>query len=211
MESQLIENYNFTAISDNRVFNLLQKVTPSNREVEWNKTKVLMSKTDLKGNIMYANEAFIDVCGYDEFEIINKPHSILRHPDMPKVIFKMMWETISRGESFHVILKNMAKTGRYYWVTNDLKVTKDNYGIASFTGQQQAVNTEIIDKIIEPLYKKLFQIENSSGIQASENYLIGFLEQERKTFGQYIDELIYGVHESDAKPTKVKKGFFSRK
>jgi PAS domain S-box-containing protein len=211
MESQLLENYSFTAVSDNKVFNLLSKVTPSDRELEWNKTKVLTSKTDLKGNILYANEAFIDVCGYDEFEIINKPHSILRHPDMPKVIFKMMWETIARGESFHVILKNMAKTGRYYWVANDLKVTKDNYGIASFAGQQQAVNTEIIDKIIEPLYKKLFQIENSSGVKASENYLIGFLEQERKTFGQYIDELIYGSNESNAKLVKAKKGFFSRK
>jgi PAS domain S-box-containing protein len=214
MQNQLDKDHNISTMdSEKKIIGLTFKPTPSDRELEWNKTKVLMSKTDLKGNILYANEAFIDVCGYDEFEIINKPHSILRHPDMPKVIFKMMWQTIARGESFHVIIKNMAKMGRYYWVANDLKVTKDSYGIASFAGQQQAVNSEIIDKIIEPLYKKLFQIENSSGVEASENYLIGFLEERGKTFGQYIDDLIYNGEDSFNSPKSIpvpaKKGFLS--
>ena len=62
------------------------------KEVTWDKTKVIMSKTDAFGTIEYANEVFVDVCGYEDYELMGQPHSIIRHPDMPKVIFKVLWE-----------------------------------------------------------------------------------------------------------------------
>ena len=78
---------------------------PSDREVDWNKNKVLLSKTDKNGTILYANEDFIDVSGYDEFELVGQPHNIIRHPDMPKVIFKFLWDSIKSSENIHVIIK----------------------------------------------------------------------------------------------------------
>lgn len=181
--------------------------TPSDREVDWNKTKVLLSKTDIKGTILYANENFIDVSGYDEHELIGQPHNVIRHPDMPKVIFKFLWDSIKSSENIHVIIKNMSKTGRYYWVVTDFKIIADGDGeIAGYFGTRKSVPEDIITKFIEPLYKKLLHIEEVSGVGASEDYLIGFLEERKKTFNEYVGHLI--TTGKDDK-NKISKGLFS--
>ncbi len=195
---------------EQKIVSLFYNPTPSDRELEWNKSKVLLSKTDSKGIFLYANEAFIDVCGYDDYELINKSHNILRHPDMPKVIFKLLWENLNRGNPYHIIIKNMSKTGRYYWISNDIRVNKDREGIVSYTGQQSSVSKEVIEEFIEPLYKKLLQIEKVSGAQASENYLVGFLEEKNKSYVEYIDSLVYNLSEQEeSKKISNKKGFLS--
>ncbi|TDP03078.1 PAS domain-containing protein [Flavobacterium sp. 245] len=181
--------------------------TPSDREVDWNKNKVLLSKTDTKGTILYANEDFIDVSGYDEFELIGQPHNIIRHPDMPKVIFKFLWDSIKASKNIHVIIKNMSKTGRYYWVITDFKIIADSNGeIVGYFGTRKSVPEDIVVKFIEPLYKKLLHIEEASGMSASEEYLVGFLEERKKTYMEYIDHLI--ATGKDDK-NKVSKGLFS--
>lgn len=181
--------------------------TPSDREVDWNKNKVLLSKTDTKGTILYANEDFIDVSGYDEFELIGQPHNLIRHPDMPKVIFKFLWDSIKAGKNIHAIIKNMSKTGRYYWVITDFKIIADSDGeIVGYFGTRKSVPEDIVVKFIEPLYKKLLHIEEASGMSASEEYLVGFLEERKKTYMEYIDHLI--ATGKDDK-NKVSKGLFS--
>ncbi|MHC0441765.1 PAS domain-containing protein [Flavobacterium sp. 3-210] len=185
----------------------ITRPTPSEREVDWNKNKILLSKTDTKGTILYANEDFIDVSGYDEFELIGQAHNIIRHPDMPKVIFKFLWDSIKSNKNIHAIIKNMAKTGRYYWVITDFKIIADSDGqIVGYFGTRKSVPEDIIVKFIEPLYKKLLQIEEASGMLASEEYLIGFLEERKKTYMEYIDHLI--ATGKDDK-NKVSKGLFS--
>lgn len=185
----------------------IARPTPSEREVDWNKNKVLLSKTDTKGTILYANEDFIDVSGYDEFELIGQPHNIIRHPDMPKVIFKFLWDSIKSGNNIHAIIKNMSKTGRYYWVITDFKIIADSDGeIVGYFGTRKSVPEDIIIKFIEPLYKKLLHIEEASGMSASEEYLNGFLEERKKTYMQYIDHLV--TTKKDDK-NKVSKGLFN--
>ncbi len=185
----------------------ITRPTPSVREVDWNKNKVLLSKTDTKGTILYVNEDFIDVSGYDEFELIGQPHNIIRHPDMPKVIFKLMWDSLKSSNNIHVIIKNMSKTGRYYWVITDFKIVADSDGeIIGYFGTRKSVPQEIIVKFIDPLYKKLLQLEETSGMIASEEYLIGFLQERKKTYMEYIDHLI--ATGKDDK-NKVGKGLFS--
>jgi PAS domain S-box-containing protein len=185
----------------------ITRPTPSDREVDWNKNKVLLSKTDTKGTILYANEDFIDVSGYDEFELIGQPHNIIRHPDMPKVIFKFLWDSIKSSKNIHAIIKNMSKTGRYYWVITDFKIVADSDGeIVGYFGTRKSVPEDVIVKFIEPLYKKLLHIEEASGMSASEEYLIGFLEERKKTYNEYIDHLI--ATGKDDK-NKVSKGLFN--
>ncbi|PWB24673.1 PAS domain-containing protein [Flavobacterium sp. HTF] len=185
----------------------ITRPTPSDREVDWNKTKVLLSKTDTKGTILYANEAFIDVSGYDEFELIGQPHNVIRHPDMPRVIFKFLWDSIKANQNIHAIIKNMSKTGRFYWVITDFKIISDSDGeIVGFFGTRKSVPEDIIVKFIEPLYKKLLHIEEASGIHASEEYLVGFLEERNKSYMEYVDHLV--ATGKDDK-NKVKKGFFN--
>ncbi|MBF4491119.1 PAS domain-containing protein [Flavobacterium sp. JLP] len=185
----------------------ITRPTPSDREVDWNKNKVLLSKTDTKGTILYANEDFIDVSGYDEFELIGQPHNIIRHPDMPKVIFKFLWDSIKSSKNIHAIIKNMSKTGRYYWVITDFKIIADSDGeIVGYFGTRKSVPEDIIVKFIEPLYKKLLHIEEASGMLASEEYLVGFLEERKKTYMEYIDHLI--ATGKDDK-NKISKGLFN--
>tara|TARA_B110000003_G_C16619526_1_gene522599 strand:+ start:454 stop:942 length:489 start_codon:yes stop_codon:yes gene_type:complete len=78
--------------------------------------KLIVSRTDLEGNITHMNQAFIDISGYSEEELQGQPHAILRHPDMPKAVFAEIWQTASRGEKWHGYVKNLRKDGGFYWV-----------------------------------------------------------------------------------------------
>lgn len=77
----------------------------------------LISGTDSRGNIIYCNEAFIEVSGYKKEELIGQPHNMIRHPDMPSAVFKEMWQTISSGHVWMGLVKNRRKNGDYYWVS----------------------------------------------------------------------------------------------
>jgi aerotaxis receptor len=76
----------------------------------------LVSQTDSKGKILFANDDFCKVAGYSLEELVGKPHNVVRHRDMPKAAFKDLWETIKNGKVWHGYVKNMTKDGGYYWV-----------------------------------------------------------------------------------------------
>lgn len=168
-----------------------QKPTPVNTEVAWDKTKTIMSKTDATGTIEYVNQVFKDVSGYTEEELIGKPHSVIRHPDMPKSIFKILWDNISKGINFHAIVKNMAKNGEYYWVITDFDIIKDPTGkIINYMGRRTSVPKETVENHIVPLYQKLLQVEQASGIEAGVKYFEQFLEEQGKDYLTYIEDII---------------------
>lgn len=80
------------------------------------KNELIISRTDLRGNITYANDIFANISGYTPEELVGKPHSIVRHPDMPSSVFKQMWETLKSGNIWRGYVKNLRKDGGYYWV-----------------------------------------------------------------------------------------------
>lgn len=187
-----------------------EKVIPVNTEVHWDKSLELVSKTDKVGTIKYANEAFVNVSGYEEYELVGQAHNIIRHPEMPKVIFKLLWKNLLNGKDFHAIVKNMAKNGRYYWVITRFEIFKDDKGeITGFMGRRKSVPTEVSDKI-EELYKKLKQIEDSSGIDSAEDYLTGYLEDQKKTYEEYISEILNSAEKDSKDTTPTKKSLFGR-
>lgn len=93
-----------------------RRVLVKDEEVPFPEGKLIVSRTDLQGVITHCNQAFVEMSGYTEEELVGKPHYILRHPDMPKAAFKDAWETAGRGEKWHGYVKNLRKDGRYYWV-----------------------------------------------------------------------------------------------
>ncbi|MGE4456779.1 MAG: PAS domain-containing protein [Arcobacteraceae bacterium] len=96
-------------------------------ETEVPEGEVIISRTDLRGIITYANETFADISGYGVAELIGKPHSILRHPDMPRAAFEHMWKTLKEGNMWQGYVKNMRKDGGYYWVYAEVSgVYKDD-------------------------------------------------------------------------------------
>ena len=92
-----------------------QTIRPTKHERFFPEDEIIVSKTDLKGLITYANETFLKIAGYTEDEILGQPHNIIRHPDMPKCVFKLLWDTLEMSEIFAYV-KNMAKNGDFYWV-----------------------------------------------------------------------------------------------
>ena len=164
--------------------------TPVDKEVSWDKTRIIMSKTDQFGVIEYANDTFIDVSGYEEHELMGMPHSIVRHPDMPKVLFKVLWDNLKEGRTVKPVVKNLSKSGRYYWVIADFEIKKNDKGeITHYYSRRQSVAPEVVAKV-EGLYEKLLQIEQTSGMGASEKYLMGFLEDKGKSYNELIEELV---------------------
>jgi PAS domain S-box-containing protein len=91
-------------------------VKPSGREIFFPASELIVSKTDLKGRLTYANRLFCRVAGYTEAELIGEQHSIVRHPDMPRSVFKLLWDTIEDRREIFAYVKNMAKNGDHYWV-----------------------------------------------------------------------------------------------
>jgi len=86
------------------------------QEIELDKDTIIVSETDQKGKIIYANDDFCKISGYSKDELIGEPHNIVRHPDMPKAAFKDLWETVKSGKRWQGIVKNLSKNGEYYWV-----------------------------------------------------------------------------------------------
>ena len=150
----------------------------------------LVTRTDLRGNIKYANHYFQKITGYKEDELVGRAHSIIRHPDMPKIIFTLMWQRLKDNQDILAIIKNRTKDGNYYWITTSFKtthseVTKKENGYMAIT---YAASAQAIKKI-EPLYKKLLEIEKSEGEIASIKYLLDFFEANDTNYDDYLKDI----------------------
>lgn len=116
-------------------------------ETEVPEGEVIISRTDLKGIITYANETFADISGYGVDELIGKPHSILRHPDMPSAAFEHMWKTLKDGNMWQGYVKNMRKDGGYYWVYAEVSgVYKDDV-LVEYKSMRSPISKETKEKM----------------------------------------------------------------
>ncbi len=136
----------------------IEKPRPVNEEVPFD-GGVMITETDTSGIITYANRKFREMTGYDKEELIGSPHSINRHPDMPKAAFKKMWETIKRGDMWEGYVKNMRKDGKYYWVIVWIKpkLDKDGNIVGYIAGRKVPNRMEI--KRIEQEYRLMREHE----------------------------------------------------
>ena len=148
--------------------------------------EVIVSKTDTKGRITYGNDIFIKISGYEEHELLGAPHNILRHPDMPRVIFKLLWETIQAGEEINAYVKNLSKDGSYYWVLANVTPSfdKDNRIIGYFSVRR--VPSKDALEIIKPLYSHLLSLEKSGGMDASMKHLNELLTSKGVSYEEFI-------------------------
>ena len=188
--------------------------TPIDEEIILDPNKNIMSKTNPKGIIEYANEYFMAISGYEEFELMGQPHNVIRHPDMPKVIFKIMWEELRNGNNMYAFVKNLAKDGRYYWVIVNFEIQYDEDGeIRSYYAHRKAAPAHAIVRISK-LYKKLRAIEINQNVSVAYKYFKGLLEEEKMNYDDYIASIldieknVITAYFGEEKPKK--KGFFGR-
>jgi len=156
----------------------MDKPTPIDEEIILDPKRYIVSETDEKGKITFCNDYFIEVSGYSQEELIGKPHSIVRHPDMPRVVFKLLWETISAGKNINALVKNLAKDGRYYWIFTEFEIRKDTDTgkVIGYHAARKSISKHVIE-IIDNLYKELLKIEKNDSIDAAQTYLVNFLKE----------------------------------
>ena len=158
-------------------------------EIKCATQQVIVSRTDTDGNIVYCNPTFLEVNSFKSSEIIKQPHSIVRHPDMPQTIFRVIWSIIEQGMPIQAVLKNQTNTGEYYWTLMTIKPQKDrdNKVISYVAYGKQAPDAVI--HTIEPLYRILCEIEHEVDIDAALQYLESHLREEKMTYAQYMKHL----------------------
>lgn len=164
----------------------LNKPKALNTEIILDPTREIMSKSNGDGIIEFVNDYFVEVSGYEEYELLGKTMHCTQHPDMPNTIFKMMWEHLLNKQNFHVLIKNLAKDGRYYWAISDFSFKEDENGniLAIYNRRKNATPHAI--KYFDALYKKIKNIEGESGYVYAEKYLLGHEEEK----GKNIEEIL---------------------
>ena len=104
----------------------------------------LVTETDLQGNIVYANQAFIEVSGYSWEELEGQPHNLIRHPDVPEIVFADLWKTIKRGKTWHQYVKNRRKNGDHYWVEANIAPVEKDGQVVGYKSVRNAIERELI-------------------------------------------------------------------
>lgn len=154
----------------------------------------IVSKTDAKGKLTYCNRIFIDYSGYTEFELLGQQHNIVRHPDMPRAVFHLLWSTLKSGNEFFGYVKNMTKDGSYYWVLANVTPSFSNSGtdvkdISGFFSVRRKPEAEKL-RVIDALYNEMLIAEKAAGtsgaIAAGTKILMDAVNKTGKDYREFI-------------------------
>jgi len=157
--------------------------------------EIIVSKTDLTGKITYANKTFLNISGYSEEEVLGVQHNCIRHPEMPRAVFKFLWDRLANGEEVFAYVINQSKNGDHYWVLAHVTPSKDPDGnVVGYHSNRRAVDKSIVDNVISPVYASLCNIESSAaspkaGLEASMAALGDFVDEKGGNYDQWLFSL----------------------
>lgn len=166
-------------------------VTPVDQEITFGKEEIIVSKTDLKGKVTYANDVFCRVAEMTTRDVIGQSHNIIRHPDMPRSVFQLLWDTIQAGSEIFAYVKNMSKTGKYYWVIAHVTPTFDERGqICGYHSNRRKPDKDEVDSI-SGIYRQLLAEERKhsspkKAVAAGCALLQNMMEQQGKSYSEFV-------------------------
>ena len=166
------------------------KTEPTGQERVMREDDFIVSKTDLKGRITYCNRVFIEFSGFSEYELLGTQHNIVRHPDMPRGVFKFLWDTLAQKKECFAYVKNMSKDGGFYWVFANVTPDLDDHGnpVGYFSVRRKAKPAAIA--ALRGVYKLMLEEERRVGpkdaCDASLALLVGILNQKGVSYEQLI-------------------------
>lgn len=169
----------------------MRRAVPSGQERSFPEHEIIVSKTDLRGRITYVNDVFCKVGLYEEEEVLGQPHSIVRHPEMPRAVFHLLWQRLLGGEEIFAYVKNLAKNGDHYWVLAHVTPSYSLQGEADGYHSNRRVASRTALAEIEPLYRRLRDEEErhadrKAGMQAAAGLLQDELAQRGTDYDRYI-------------------------
>jgi len=170
------------------------KATPINKERVMSADELIVSKTDASGRLTYCNRIFIDYAGYSEHELLGQQHNIVRHPDMPRSVFYLLWTTLKSGNEFFGYVKNMTKDGSYYWVIANVTPSYSGAGtdvkdiIGFFSVRRKPDPAKV--RVIETIYRDMLSAEKQAGsrdaIAAGTKVLMDIVNKTGKDYREFI-------------------------
>ncbi len=174
----------------------------SSKEILIDEHDLIVSMTDVKGVITYANDIFCKVAGYSREELIGQPHNLVRHKDMPRVVFKLLWDTILSGKPIAAFVKNKTKDGDYYWIKAYVAPVVRDGVVTHFTSYRRPIS-KFVKQEVSKLYKNLTEYEKSHTLQESFEYFLSFLEERQLSYEQLVDRLSLNRSISNADALKI--------
>lgn len=168
------------------------RVVPTQKEVHFSKDEMIVSKTDLKGRITYANKIFMRVADFSEEQLIDEQHNIIRHPDMPRGAFYGLWQALQQGEEFFAFVKNMTACGDHYWVFADVRPDYQDGKVVGYFSVRRPITTTM-RTTMEGIYREMLAIEQQAGTanapQASWQWLMQTLASRKTSYERFILDL----------------------
>ena len=158
--------------------------------------EIIVSKTDLKGKLTYVNDVFLRLASYSEKECVGQPHNMIRNPEMPRCIFKLLWDTIQDGREIFAYVVNRSANGDHYWVLAHVTPSRDGSGnLIGFHSNRRVPNRKVLDETIIPLYKQLLAEEGrhanaKDGMEASMKMLTGLYADKGIEYDEFISALL---------------------
>jgi PAS domain S-box-containing protein len=165
-------------------------IIPTNMERVMRENDFIVSKTDLNGRILYGNEIFIEFSGYSELELLGSQQNIIRHPDMPRALFKLLWDHLTANKEIFAFVKNMSKDGGFYWVFAQINTMRGADGKkCGYTSVRRMPNPKAIP-IITELYRIMLDAEKNAGskdaMAVSELILTNALNDKGITYQEFV-------------------------
>jgi len=165
-------------------------IQPTSVERVMREDDFIVSKTDTKGRILYGNRIFIEYSGYTEHELLGAQHNIIRHPDMPRAVFKLLWDTIQARQECFAYVKNMSKDGGFYWVFANVTPSFDQAGnLLGYYSVRRKPKAEAV-KTVTGLYRAMVEAERRAGprdaMAASTKLLTDLLREKGASYEEFI-------------------------
>jgi len=153
----------------------------------------IISKTDIKGKITYGNRTFNDYSGFSEKEYLGIQHNIVRHPDMPRAVFKLLWGEVQAGREVFAFVKNLCKDGSFYWVFANVTPSYDTNGnVIGYFSVRRKPNRQALPQVAN-LYQQMLNAERQAGardaIQASTDILLAALTSANSSYENWVLKL----------------------
>ncbi|MTI10492.1 PAS domain-containing protein [Curvivirga aplysinae] len=132
-------------------------------EHTFDENEIIVTKTDLAGKITYGNDTFYKMSGFSEKESLGKQHNIIRHPEMPRAAFKLVWDTLASGEEVFAYVNNRSKNGDHYWVFAHITPSFNTSGkLVGYHSSRRKPDRRLIEDKIIPLYRDLLATEKAA-------------------------------------------------
>jgi PAS domain S-box-containing protein len=169
-------------------------VTPTGVERMVGADDIIVSETDPKGIITFANDTFARIAAYRVEELLDQPHNIVRHPDMPRCVFKLLWDTIEAGQEISAYVVNLAGDGAHYWVFAHVAPVKGPDGsITGYRSERRAPSRGAVDAVAA-VYAQLLATEQAAastkaGIEASTAQLMAVLAERGQSYDEFLQSL----------------------